>query len=136
MFDLPPRAEYFSPEHQSFRRSLRDFVDREIAPHVAAWDEAGSFPRELYRKAATIGLISFYSASVLRIRRLTLQLTLLLCAIYGFIFVVLQLEDYALLVGSLGLFVALAAVMYYSRNVDWYGFGKDEEGGDFDDLNQ
>lgn len=76
--------------------------------------------------AATIGLISFYSASVLRIRRLTLQLTLLLCAIYGFIFVVLQLEDYALLVGSLGLFVALAAVMYYSRNVDWYGFGKDD----------
>jgi acyl-CoA dehydrogenase len=58
MFDLPPRAEYFSPEHQSFRRSLRDFVDREIAPHVAAWDEAGSFPRELYRKAAAIGLIA------------------------------------------------------------------------------
>ena len=57
MFDLPPRAEYFSPEHQSFRRSLRDFVDREIAPQVAAWDEAGSFPRELYRKAAAIGLI-------------------------------------------------------------------------------
>jgi len=57
MFDLPPRPEYFSAEHQAFRRSIRSFVEREIAPHVAAWDESGSFPRELYRKAAAIGLI-------------------------------------------------------------------------------
>lgn len=72
---------------------------------------------------ATIGLISFYSAAVLQVRRLTVQLTLLLCAMYGFIFVVLQLEDYALLAGSIGIFVALAAVMYYSRKVDWYNLG-------------
>lgn len=76
--------------------------------------------------AATIGLISFYSASVLRVQRLTVQLTLLLCAIYGFIFVVLQLEDYALLAGSVGIFIALAAVMYYSRKVDWYNLGKED----------
>ncbi len=57
MFDLPPRPEYFSPSHQAFRHSLRDFVAREIAPHVNDWDEAGGFPRELYRKAAEIGLI-------------------------------------------------------------------------------
>jgi acyl-CoA dehydrogenase len=57
MFDLPPRPEYFSAEHQAFRHSIRGFVEREIAPQVAAWDEAGSFPRELYRKAAAIGLI-------------------------------------------------------------------------------
>ncbi len=73
--------------------------------------------------AATIGLISYYSAWVLRIKRLAIQLTLLLCAIYGFIFVVLQLEDYALLAGSIGIFIALAAVMYYSRKVDWYNLG-------------
>lgn len=69
---------------------------------------------------ATIGLISFYSASVLRLPKLLLQLTLLLGIIFGFIFVVLQLEDYALLAGTLGIFVALAAVMFYSRKVDWY----------------
>ncbi len=57
MFDLPPRPEYFSPEHEAFRRSIRAFVEREIAPNVAAWDEAGSFPRELYHKAAAIGLL-------------------------------------------------------------------------------
>ncbi|HVQ02737.1 MAG TPA: acyl-CoA dehydrogenase family protein, partial [Burkholderiaceae bacterium] len=57
MFDLPPRPEYFSPEHEAFRASVRRFVDAEIAPHVSAWDEAGTFPRELYGKAAAVGLI-------------------------------------------------------------------------------
>lgn len=75
--------------------------------------------------AATIGLISFYSASVLKTKRLVLQLAMLLSAIYGFIFVVLQLEDYALLAGSIGIFAALAAVMYYSRQVDWYNLRGD-----------
>ncbi len=46
-----------TPEHTLFRDSLRAFVDAEIAPHVNAWDEAGSFPRELYRRAAHIGLL-------------------------------------------------------------------------------
>jgi inner membrane protein len=77
----------------------------------------------LTASVATIGLIAGYSASFLKSARLTLQLTLLLSAIYGFIFVVLQLEDYALLAGSVGIFTALAAVMYYSRKVDWYDIG-------------
>ncbi len=74
--------------------------------------------------AATISLIVVYSASVLKVTRLVIQLTLLLIAIYGFIFVILQLEDYALLAGSLGIFVALAIVMFYSRKVDWYNLGE------------
>ncbi|MGZ5155798.1 MAG: acyl-CoA dehydrogenase family protein [Caldimonas sp.] len=44
-------------ELAAFRDSVRRFVEREVAPHVAAWDEAGSFPRELYAKAAAAGLI-------------------------------------------------------------------------------
>jgi len=47
----------FTPEHEAFRDSVRQFVQREIAPHVNAWDEAGSFPRELYRRAAELGLL-------------------------------------------------------------------------------
>jgi inner membrane protein len=73
---------------------------------------------------ATVGLITVYSASVLQIRRLAIQLALILSAIYGFIFVVLQLEDFALLVGSLGIFIALALVMYHSRKVDWYALNE------------
>jgi len=78
---------------------------------------------------ATIGLICGYSFSVLRLRRLVFQLFGLLVAIYGFIFVLLQLEDFALLAGSIGVFIALAAVMYGSRKVDWYNLGTREEVG-------
>src|SRR6185369_12124674 len=57
MFDLPPRPEYFSAEHEAFRAAVRRFVAAEIAPHVADWDEAGTFPRALYGRAAEVGLI-------------------------------------------------------------------------------
>jgi len=52
-FDADERAA-----RDAFRASVRRLVEREIAPHVAAWDEAGSFPRELYAKAADAGLLS------------------------------------------------------------------------------
>ena len=55
MLDQPPLAHYFSPEHEQFRASLREFVAREITPFVDAWDEAGTFPRDLYRRAAELG---------------------------------------------------------------------------------
>ena len=45
------------PEHELFRDSIRAFVAQEIAPHVAAWDEAETFPRELYGRAAHMGLL-------------------------------------------------------------------------------
>ena len=57
MFDLPDRPEYFGPDHEALRRTVREFIAREVAPHINAWDEAGSFPRELYRKAGAIGLL-------------------------------------------------------------------------------
>ena len=44
-------------EHEAYRQTVRRFVEREIIPHAAAWDEAGEFPRELYRKAAGAGLL-------------------------------------------------------------------------------
>jgi acyl-CoA dehydrogenase len=48
---------YFSPEHEQFRSSLREFVDREIVPFVNEWDEAGTFPHELYRKFGALGAL-------------------------------------------------------------------------------
>jgi acyl-CoA dehydrogenase len=48
---------HFTAEHEAFRDSVRDFVAREIAHHVAQWDEAEGFPRELYAKAAQVGLL-------------------------------------------------------------------------------
>jgi len=46
-----------SVEHEAFRDSVRRFVEREIAPNVTAWDEAETFPRSLYRRAAELGLL-------------------------------------------------------------------------------
>jgi acyl-CoA dehydrogenase len=50
-------SPYYTEAHEAFRASLRRFVEREIKPHVTTWDEAGTFPRELYAKAADVGLI-------------------------------------------------------------------------------
>jgi acyl-CoA dehydrogenase len=47
-----------SPEEQDFLASVRRWVARDLTPHVAAWDEAGSFPRTLYRQAAAVGVLS------------------------------------------------------------------------------
>ena len=44
-------------EHEAYRETVRRFVEREIIPNATAWDEAGEFPRELYRKAAAAGLL-------------------------------------------------------------------------------
>ena len=47
--------------------------------------------------------------------------TLILTFSFGFIFVLMQLETYALLVGSIGLFVVLAFTMFFTRKINWYG---------------
>ena len=43
--------------HEAWRDTVRRFVEREILPQAAAWDEAGEFPRALYKKAAAAGLL-------------------------------------------------------------------------------
>jgi acyl-CoA dehydrogenase len=55
-FELPPLSHYFTPEHEAFRASLRNFVAREITPFVNDWDEAETFPLSLYKKAADLGI--------------------------------------------------------------------------------
>jgi acyl-CoA dehydrogenase len=57
--DILPRppSPYYTADHDAFRDQMRRFVDREIAPYVDQWDEAGEFPRELYKKAAALGLL-------------------------------------------------------------------------------
>lgn len=50
-------TEYFDDSHRLVRDSVRRFVEREILPHVADWEEAEEFPRELYRKAGEAGIL-------------------------------------------------------------------------------
>ena len=70
--------------------------------------------------AATTLLIVIYSSHILSSKKLTAFLFGLTTVMYGFIFTILQLEDTALLVGSIGLFIILATIMLWSRKVDWY----------------
>ena len=74
-----------------------------------------------YLIAATsvIMLITLYSKSILKTFKFPLFIGTALTALYTFIFVIIQLENYALLVGSLGLFIILALIMYASRKIDW-----------------
>ena len=50
-------SPFYTPDHEAFRDQVRRFVEKEIAPNAHAWDEAGEFPRALYRKAAEVGLL-------------------------------------------------------------------------------
>ncbi|WP_022955666.1 acyl-CoA dehydrogenase family protein [Perlucidibaca piscinae] len=48
---------YFNETHEQVRLTARQFIQREVLPHINAWEEAGSFPREIYRKAGAAGLL-------------------------------------------------------------------------------
>ncbi|WP_169567377.1 acyl-CoA dehydrogenase family protein [Sneathiella limimaris] len=50
-------APFFTEDHAAYRETVRRFVEKEIEPFAAEWDEAESFPRELYKKAAEIGML-------------------------------------------------------------------------------
>jgi acyl-CoA dehydrogenase len=54
---MPAFQEYFDPSHQMVRDSVRRFVEREILPDIDQWEEAESFPRELYLKAGAAGIL-------------------------------------------------------------------------------
>jgi len=68
---------------------------------------------------AVIVMITLYSKSILKNWKFPLFIGTSLTALYGFIFVIIQLENYALLVGSIGLFLILGIVMFVSRKIDW-----------------
>ena len=86
--------------------SLSEFIAFGLAYLVAA--------------VVTLLLICFYSAKVLKSGRRTFIIAGLLAAIYGFLYVSLQLQDYSLLFGTAGLFVVLGIVIFITRNIDWY----------------
>ena len=68
---------------------------------------------------SVVALISLYSKSILQNIKFPAFIGIALTVLYTFIYVIIQLEDYALLVGSIGLFMILGAVMYFSRKIDW-----------------
>lgn len=70
---------------------------------------------------ATVGLLSINVKWVFASSELGLRALAVFSPLYGFIYALLRLKDYALLVGAVASFVAVAAAMYLTREIDWYG---------------
>ncbi|MEO6610951.1 MAG: cell envelope integrity protein CreD [Chitinophagaceae bacterium] len=79
----------------------------------------GFNPAYLVSAIATIGLVVWYVGSVMRSSRIALFISFVLAVVYGYIFTIIQLQDYSLLMGSIGLFIALAVIMFFSRKLQW-----------------
>ncbi|MCW3117054.1 MAG: hypothetical protein JWM28_1136 [Chitinophagaceae bacterium] len=79
----------------------------------------GFNPAYLIAAVATVSLVAWFTGSVMHSSGLALFISLVLAVVYGYIFTIIQLQDYALLMGSIGLFIALAIVMFFSRKIQW-----------------
>jgi len=49
--------QYFTESHEMVRKSVREFIKKEVLPYIDEWEEAGGFPREIYRKAADMDIL-------------------------------------------------------------------------------
>lgn len=81
----------------------------------------------LIAAAATVSLISLYVQVVFKARLYVIPAFLTFTVVYALMYVLMQMEEYSLLVGSLMSFAALAALMYLTRNVAWYGAADERE---------
>jgi len=68
---------------------------------------------------ATVGLIAWFVKGILQSSRLTTVLGIILALMYSYIFTILQLQDYSLLLGSVGLFLTLGVIMHFSKKIQW-----------------
>lgn len=73
---------------------------------------------------ATIAAITLYAKSIFKSRKFVLILLGILALFYAFIFILLQLQDYSLILGTVMLFIVLSTVMYISKDIDWYNIKK------------
>jgi len=84
-------------------------------------EQIGFNPAYLISAIAVITMVFLYSRTFLKTWTNALIQALILTFSFGFIFVLLQLETFALLVGSIGLFAVLALTMFFTRKINWYG---------------
>lgn len=83
-------------------------------------EHIGFNPAYLLSAALTIMLVGGYMLGIIKKKKPAFMMSGLLSVLYLYIFVLIQLETFALLAGSLGLFFILALVMYFSKKIDWF----------------
>jgi len=91
----------------SFLIALSEHIDFNLAYLIAS--------------ISIISLISVFTKAIFKNTRIALIVCSALIVLYVFLFTILQLMEYSLLMGNIGLIVVLAIVMFYSRKIDWYG---------------
>ena len=72
-------------------------------------------------------IITGYSNAILRSYYFALTVCGIMVTLYGYLYIVLQLADYALVMGCIGLFLILATIMYITRKIDWYSLNEDSK---------
>lgn len=87
---------------------------------MAVSEHAGFDLAYLVSSIAIISMIALYARTILQHNKQTLVLVIILCFTYAFVYVTLQVQEYALLIGSIGLTAILALTMYITRKIDWY----------------
>lgn len=123
MFDIVAGATVSGPEYLLTGAGLVLF----FVLLLAFSEVIGFAAAYLLASVAIIGLVTAYSAAVLKSWGRAKVIGALLVGLYALLFVLLSLEAWSLLIGSVLLFFALAGVMYATRNVDWQGLGRSAE---------
>ena len=87
---------------------------------LSLFERVGFDPAYVTAATATIALLSWYWSRIVKGVRHGASMAVTLMGVYGYLYLLLRLEDYALLAGSIGLFAMLTVVMYLTRRVNWY----------------
>jgi len=82
----------------------------------------------LVSSLASTGLVAAYSSSILGGWRRAALITIMLTCLYGFLYLTLNAESYAMLAGAIGLWLILGLIMYLTRGIDWYQWGRPDSG--------
>ena len=90
---------------------------------ISLSEHLGFAPAYAIAAGSCVALIGYYAGHVLKDMRRGAVFGLALAALYGLLYVVLRLEDHALLMGSLLVFACVAAAMVATRRLDWYAIG-------------
>lgn len=88
---------------------------------LALSEQVGFGMAYLVSGAATVGLVTAFAATALKLGHRTLVVGAMLAVLYGVLYLILRSADYALLAGSILLFAAIAGTMFATRNENWYG---------------
>ena len=97
---------------------IEDFFSIKCAKNILRY-HLGFLKEYLIAASSIVIMIGLYTKSVLKTWRLATIISGLLIFLYGYLYVILQLHNYALLIGSITLFLVLALIMFLTRKIDW-----------------